>query len=885
MRTLSICSASRSVGACLQATFSRNGSPPASNSVAPRFTFLLFFASLVIALIAGTTLRAQTVRWDPPSGQLGYNQVSELALIFEECEPDGGAPEIPAVDGLVFGRPSQSSETSMINFKVSRRFVLTYPVRPSKRSTIAIPAFTIKTDKGALRVSSASYSVGDATVGNSGLSVTDISSAKLNVPKNTFWAGEVFPIAYELSVIKRYFHSPASAIDWQPAPLVVEDWSKPEPSETMLKGERRFLVTQTTRAYAKQPGSFSIKSAQQLVNLNVGTVGFGLFAQQSVEQRVLATDPLDLTIKPLPAAPTDFSGAVGNFALVSKVVPTSPAVGEPVTWTLELTGVGNWPDISGLPQREVSSDFSVVQPKSKRAMKDNSLFEGTLTEDVVLVPNQPGTYKLGSVKFTYFDTASGSYKTITTEPVTITVGPAAATPLAPQTNGPVQFSLPPAGSNAAPALNLPDPVAPTPPENLPRDPLTESSRGFAPMPTDRLVVFSLLSAVVGPLLVWLTLAALRSRTFDPQRRRREARAALAGVLDRMRTVGPDSAARNAQLRLWQLHTAALWEIPHAAPGAPLVHTAIAARAKDAAGAWSALWAEADRAQHSRDTALPTDWPLRAEGALQAVRVPSWPLFSLFAPRHLFPFLFVALVLSVLFVPSAARAATAPEDYRAGRFPAAESTWRKAAAADPRDWTLRHNLGLALAQQDRWAEATAHWTAAFLLAPSDVNTRTDLTLGLQRSGMAPPELVEFSRGEGRYALARAASPGTWQLALIGAALLIAVALVLLLLKGYRRVGYWARPTALSVVILAIVLAAAATFSLRTYGQLAHPDAVMVWRASTLRSLPTEVDTQKTTALSAGSIATVDKTFLGWSRLNFPGGQTGWARTDDLVRLYR
>jgi hypothetical protein len=852
--------------------------------IAARSARLLFFASLLLALIAGTTLRAQAVRWDPPSGQLGYNQVSELTLVFEECEPDG-APQMPQVEGLVFGRPSQSSETSMVNFKVSRRFTLTYPVRPSKRSTITIPAFTIQTDKGALRVASASYSVGDATVGNSGLSVADISSAKLNVPKNTFWAGEVFPLAYELSVIKRYFHSPASNIDWQPAPLVVEDWSKPEPSETMLRGERRFLVTQTTRAYAKQPGTFTIKPAQQLVNLNVGTVGFGLFAQQSVEQRVLATDPLELTIRPLPTAPGDFSGAVGNFALVSKVVPTAPAVGEPVTWTLELTGVGNWPDISGLPQREVSSDFSVVQPKSKRAMKDNSLFEGTLTEDVVLVPTKPGTYQLGAVKFTYFDTASGTYKTITTEPVTVTVGPAAAAPVAAQPNGPVQFSLNPPANRASSAVQLPEAVAPSPPENLPRDPITETRRGFAPMPTDRLVVLGFLSAVLCPLLVWLTLAALRSRALDPQRRRREARAALAGVLDRMRTVGPDSAARDVQLRLWQRHAAALWEIPHAAPGAPLVHTAIASRNKDAAAAWSALWAEADRAQHGRNIALPVDWPLRAEGALQAVRVPGWPVFSLFAPRNFLPFLFALLVVSVVFAPTTARAADAPADYKAGHFTAAESAWRRAAATDPRDWSSRHNLGLALAQQDRWAEATAHWTAGFLLAPSDANTRADLALGLQRSGMAPPELVEFSRGEGRYALARTASPGTWQLALVGAALLIAAALVLLLLKGYAKVGYWARPTALVVVILAIALAAAATLSLRTYGPLADPDAVIVWRASTLRSLPTDADTQKTSPLSAGSIATVDKTFLGWSRLNFAGGQTGWARTEDLVKLFR
>jgi hypothetical protein len=152
-------------------------------------------------------------------------------------------------------------------------------------------------------------------------------------------------------------------------------------------------------------------------------------------------------------------------------------------------------------------------------------------------------------------------------------------------------------------------------------------------------------------------------------------------------------------------------------------------------------------------------------------------------------------------------------------------------------------------------------------------------------MAPPELVELSHGEGRHALARAASPGEWQAALVGAALLIALAFVLLLFRGYRHVGLWARPVALTVVILAIVLAAAATLALKTYGPLAHPDAVLVWRASTLRSVPTEADTQKVSALSAGSIAMVDKTFLGWSRLNFAGGQTGWARTSDLVRLYR
>jgi hypothetical protein len=163
---------------------------------------------------------------------------------------------------------------------------------------------------------------------------------------------------------------------------------------------------------------------------------------------------------------------------------------------------------------------------------------------------------------------------------------------------------------------------------------------------------------------------------------------------------------------------------------------------------------------------------------------------------------------------------------------------------------------------------------------------DLALGLQRSGLAPPELVEFSRGEGRYRLARFATPGELQLALIAAALLLAAALFVLLLQGYRRIGAWAKPTALTTSLLAMVLAAAATFSLHTYGQLAHPAAALIWRASVLRSIPTEADTsQKTSPLSAGSIAVMEKPFLSWTKLEFAGGQTGWVRTEDLIPLYR
>jgi hypothetical protein len=84
----------------------------------------------------------------------------------------------------------------------------------------------------------------------------------------------------------------------------------------------------------------------------------------------------------------------------------------------------------------------------------------------------------------------------------------------------------------------------------------------------------------------------------------------------------------------------------------------------------------------------------------------------------------------------------------------------------------------------------------------------------------------------------------------------------------------------------VLAAAALSSRSAYGAAAHPEAAVVWRGTTLRSIPTEADTaQQTTTLAAGSVGIVDQTFLSWVRLNFSNGQTGWVRKTEIVRLWQ
>jgi hypothetical protein len=115
---------------------------------------------------------------------------------------------------------------------------------------------------------------------------------------------------------------------------------------------------------------------------------------------------------------------------------------------------------------------------------------------------------------------------------------------------------------------------------------------------------------------------------------------------------------------------------------------------------------------------------------------------------------------------------------------------------------------------------------------------------------------------------------------------AIALGAILFNAYRRKSLAIYVGAAVLLFASAAVGATATVGVMSYGIAAKENAVVVSRTGILRSIPTEADTtQKTTPLAAGSIAQVDNNFLGWSRLAFENGQTGWVRNEELVPLWR
>lgn len=845
--------------------------------------FLLAFLSLLLLPAAG---RAQRVYWDTANASLQYNQSGSLPLVFADCSPSGDV-KLPAVDSLAFGTPSQNSQTEIVNFHASSSYTLIYPAQPSVQTPITIPAFDVATNKGLMRVPAVTLPVGQAALGDSGPALDTIASSRLTPAHGDYWAGEIFPITHTLSLARRYFPSLGSPIIWNSAPLTIEEWSAP--AQAASADDTRLGIQQRTRGYAKLPGAYTLAPATEVVNFSLsgGNNPFQIFSNfPQVTQKTITSNRPRIVIKPLPApAPDGFSGAVGQFTLTSHVVPLTAAVGNPVTWTLTLAGTGNWPDIPGLPAREVSRDFQAIPSQPKRTTKANSLFDGAVSEDIVLIPSRPGSYTLGPVAYAYFDPQTGAYKTLTTAPTVITITPAPSAA---------------AGNPAAPNLSTPFAAASPRPSltPIPRDPLPGRALGGVPLAGATLALLCLLPPLIVFLLGWFWLALIRARQTDPWRARRQARAALARVLATLRADltaagSPPSSSRSELLRLWQYHTSLLLQLPGAAP------TPAALAPLDPAtgfSPWAALWSDADRVLYREDAALPADWIDRADAALQARPVPAWSSASIFTRRNLLPFFFACGVFALFSTPRlpaqtpetvpTGSAASALSAYRRGDFAAAEKSWRHAVAQAPADWIARHDLALALAQQDRWPEAAAEWTSAFVLNPRSDLVRWHLPLAYAHAGFAPAGLADLAQSGPLASLATIASPAEWQELLIALALLTALAALLGLWRAYRGPNAWFRPAAWAALAVIVVAAAAAVVSLRAYGLAADSRAALVWRDTTLRSIPTEAGTtQKTSPLAAGTLAIVDKTFLGWDRLAFPDGQTGWVRADDLVPLYQ
>lgn len=150
-----------------------------------------------------------------------------------------------------------------------------------------------------------------------------------------------------------------------------------------------------------------------------------------IKQNVtLKSKPVEITVKPLPDEnkPAGFKGSVGNFSIQSSLQKNSITTDDAGNLKIVISGSGNiqlvnapklnWPQ--GIDGYEAKVTDGI--DKFSVPMKGNKIFIYPFTV------SKTGTYTIPSVSFSYFDPALVSYKTLTTEPLVITVSKGKGTP-------------------------------------------------------------------------------------------------------------------------------------------------------------------------------------------------------------------------------------------------------------------------------------------------------------------------------------------------------------------------------------------------------------------------------------------------------------------------
>lgn len=150
---------------------------------------------------------------------------------------------------------------------------------------------------------------------------------------------------------------------------------------------------------------------------------------QSVE-RPLRTKRLSVNVRPLPAGPDDFSGAVGNFDVKGGLTTHEVKANEAITYRLTVSGNGNLMLINA-PQPEFPSAFEVYDPQiDDNLKKGDAGISGSRTFEWVLIPRSQGSYTIPAFNFVYFDPATGHYVTKHVEAQEIEVAKGSAQSLA-----------------------------------------------------------------------------------------------------------------------------------------------------------------------------------------------------------------------------------------------------------------------------------------------------------------------------------------------------------------------------------------------------------------------------------------------------------------------
>lgn len=435
-------------------------------------SFLGFIVLLITVCSYGQEKLSMTIS---PS-RINRNEYTNLKIIIENSSQVQQVTPPSLNQFIVISGPNQENGMSSVNGSVSRYTVISFILKPKRAGKFSIEPATIQVGGRKLTTNAVTLMVNNAiSPGNQAQQmpgslfptpalepagptnefsdfilrkgdnmaekVSKNMMLKLQVDKSSCFEGEPVVATYKLYTRLKS----DSKLTGNPSfnGFSVIDLTNHEATdytrEKINGREYNVYTIRKAQLYPLQPGEAELEPAELENNIQflkeeyAGNDLSGFFedfplqtlpADAVINQTVsLSSNKATVTVKPLPeqGKPEGFSGAVGNFTMNVALLKSSFPVNETGKLQVMVTGSGNlqlltapvlkWPE--GIDAFEPETGESLN--KTMVPVYGRKLFEYGFSAD------KPGTYILPAVDFSYFDPATGSYKTISTKQLTITV--------------------------------------------------------------------------------------------------------------------------------------------------------------------------------------------------------------------------------------------------------------------------------------------------------------------------------------------------------------------------------------------------------------------------------------------------------------------------------
>jgi hypothetical protein len=349
---------------------------------------------------------------------------------------DSPTPSLPDLLGFQVVDSSVSTQIAIVNADIETQAVYVYRLQPYQTGDLLIGPVSVEVGGQIYSTQPMTVHVTQGT-GQAPAAPAPAAPALPSAPDQVpapgaGLSGQDFYAEAEVDLVTPYvgqqvvytfrFYQ-AGALWDQPqyeSPAFTGFWSegKPEQSEYRVQAAGRIYDVIEVRniLFPSVVGPVTIEPARL-------TIPGGFFSRDQTFQ----SQPIELDVQPLPPnAPAGFTGAVGQYTLLSSLDSSQGTVGEPLTWRVTLGGQGNlaaapdptWPEMPGW------RDFD-TKATNQTEVQDGKM-GGSRTYERLLVPTVEGESAIPALEYVYLNPESGRYETIRTEPIPVSIAPGVA---------------------------------------------------------------------------------------------------------------------------------------------------------------------------------------------------------------------------------------------------------------------------------------------------------------------------------------------------------------------------------------------------------------------------------------------------------------------------